>query len=72
MEGKTQHIKRLFTIKQFVQEGFYPNEGGVRALVFNAHKNGFNKVIKRINKKIFIDLDAFYKWVDEINQIGGV
>ena len=68
----TKQTKRLYTVKEFVQEGFYPNEGGLRALIFNAEKNGFKKVIRRINRKVFLDPEAFYCWVDEINPIGGV
>lgn len=64
----TLHVPRLLTIKQCVKEQVYPNEGGLRSLIFNADKNGFSKVIKRINSKVFIDIKAFYDWVEEINK----
>lgn len=68
----TQPTKKLFTVKEFVQAGYYTNEGGIRALIFHADKNGFNKVIRRINRKILLDVDAFYQWIDDLNKIGGV
>lgn len=61
-------VPRLLTIKQCVEEKIYPNQGGLRSLIFNADKNGFNKVIRRINAKVFIDVQAFYEWVEEINK----
>lgn len=72
MNEKVQQLQRLYTVKQFVQASHYPNEGGLRALIFNADKNGFNKVIRRINKRVFIDVEAFYQWVNDLNPAGGV
>jgi len=63
----TLNLPRLLTVKQAVQEKVYPNEGGLRAIIFNAEKNGFNKVIRRINRKVFIDVAKFYEWVEETN-----
>lgn len=68
----TTQTKRLYTVKEFVNAGYYPNEGGLRAIIFRANSNGFNRVIKRINRKIFLDVDEFYQWVNDLNPIGGV
>lgn len=68
----TRPAKKLFTIREFVQAGYYQNEGGLRALIFRAERNGFKKVIKRINRKILLDVDAFYQWVEDINGNRGV
>jgi hypothetical protein len=43
----------------------YPPLGQLRALVFNADKNGFNRCIRRIGKRILIDEAQFFSWVDE-------
>ena len=67
-EALNRETPRLYTVKDFVKAGHYPNEGGLRGLIFYAYKNGFKKVIKRINRKIFIDVEAFYQWVNEINE----
>lgn len=72
-EDFTVNVPKLLTIKQFIEMGLYPNEGGIRAIIFNCEKNGFNKVIKRINSRVFIDVQAFYTWVEEQNQqVGGI
>ena len=65
----TLQVPRLLTVKQCIEEKIYPNEGGLRSLIFNADKNGFNKVIRRINSKVFVDVKAFYEWVDEVNKV---
>ncbi len=46
----------------------YPKLGTLRSLVFNAHKNGFNKVIRRIGNRIVINVDKFYVWLDKYGQ----
>jgi len=46
----------------------WPPQGGLRHLVFHAQTNGFNKVIKRVGRRILIDEAAFFAWVDEQNQ----
>lgn len=63
----------LLTIKQFSE--IYPafTEGCLRALIFNAAINGFDKVIKRISPtgrrgRVFIDVDAFFMWISEQNK----
>lgn len=68
--NSTVQVPRLVTVKQCVEQGIYPNEGGLRSIIFNAEFNGFNKVIKRINRRVFIDVEAFYKWVEEQNNEG--
>ena len=62
-------VPRLLTVKQCVEKEIYPNEGGLRSLIFNSDKNGFNSVIKRVGKRCFIDVQAFYQWIEVINQI---
>jgi hypothetical protein len=46
--------------------------GGVRALIFNEHKNGLAKsgAIIRLGRKILIDEAKFFDWV--ASQNGGV
>ena len=65
----TLQVPRLVTVKQCVEQGIYPNIGGLRQLIFHEETNGFNKVIRRINSRVFINVEAFYKWVDGINGV---
>ena len=64
----TLQVPRPVTIKQCVELGIYPNEGGLRSLIFYAQTNGFHKVIRKINRRVFIDVEAFYSWVNEQNK----
>lgn len=61
----------LLTVKQFAQEKKFISESGLRYLIFNADTNGFNKVIKKIGRKVLIDFNAFEDWLNTINQQGG-
>ena len=62
-------VPRLLTVKQCVEYGIYPNEGGLRSLIFNADKTGFSTVVRRIGKRCFIDVKAFHDWVKTINRV---
>lgn len=55
-------------VKDFADK-IYGNIGGVRNLIFFAEENGFSRCIRRVGKKIFIDVAEYYKWQDEINGI---
>ncbi len=59
-------IPNLKTVKQFVAENPAFTLGGVRNYIFFEELNGLKAsgAIKRIGRKILIDVDAFYKWVD--------
>lgn len=72
LEQSTLATNRFFTVKQFAKEKGFISESGLRWLIFNADRNGFDKVIKRIGKKIVLDYCAFESWIEETNQQGGV
>lgn len=70
-----ENFSNLLTLQQF--NTLYPafTLGTLRMLVFNASKNGFNKVIRRISPtgkrgRIFINVSAFFEWAEEQN--GGI
>ncbi len=57
--------KRLATVKNIPT--LYPGaftESSIRWLVFNEKQNGFSKCIRRIGRKVLIDLDSFESWID--------
>ncbi|GBE29056.1 MAG TPA: DNA-binding protein [Bacteroidetes bacterium] len=54
---------RFLTVKQVVAEGLYPNEGGLRWLVFNSRKNGIGKAIRRVGSRVLIDELEFHRWM---------
>jgi hypothetical protein len=43
----------------------WPRIGGLRNLIFNRQKNGFDKfgVVKKVGKRVLIDENAFFQWV---------
>ncbi len=46
----------------------YPTVGALRQLVFYEDTNGFNKVVRRVGKRIYIKTSEFFKWVEETNK----
>ncbi len=62
--------KRLVTVRQAAE--IYPafKLSSLRWLIFNEKANGFSCCIRRIGRKVLIDLDQFESWVDA--QQGGV
>ena len=57
----------LISVNDFSEK--YPTftKGALRAYIFNADKNGFKDVIRRIGSRVFIKESNFMKWVEKIN-----
>lgn len=53
---------KYMTIKQWVSTFGYIPEGGLRHLIFT-NKDFENKVVKRIGRKILLDIEALETWV---------
>ena len=43
----------------------WPPPGGLRHLVFNAQKNGFDAAIKRVGRRVLIDPEKFWQIVNK-------
>lgn len=69
MEIKHERNKELISLVEWNKYFSYPSYGYLRQIISNADKNGFNKVIRRIGKRIYLKVDAFFEWVDEQNGI---
>ena len=61
--------KYLVTVRQLVQVCPALTEGGVRALIFNADRNGLAPCLVRVGRRVLIDLIEFEDWLD--SQRGG-
>ncbi len=64
--------RRFATVKQVAE--LYSKaltEPAIRWLIFNEKKNGFSSCIRRIGRKILIDLDSFENWIDTQGQNTG-
>tara|TARA_B100001093_G_C26611296_1_gene920318 strand:- start:344 stop:574 length:231 start_codon:yes stop_codon:yes gene_type:complete len=46
----------------------WPPQGGLRHLIFNAKENGFDAVIRRKGRRVLIDEQAFFKWMNDNNE----
>jgi hypothetical protein len=60
---------QLIPLTEWNKHHSWPPIGGLRHLVFYEKTNGFDSVIKRAGRRILIDEDAFFRWID--NQNGG-
>ena len=59
---------KFITVSDWPNHHPWPPNGGLRHLIFNAQTNGFDKVIRRVGRRILIDETAFFKWVEEQNN----
>lgn len=62
---------RLIPVTKWNEYHIWPPIGGLRHLIFFAKINGFDKVVKRAGKKVLIDEDAYFEWLDEKNRKRG-
>ncbi|MGZ5052324.1 MAG: hypothetical protein ACXWF8_06850 [Methylobacter sp.] len=58
------------TVNQFTEAHKAFTKGGMRALIFNEQSNGLAKsgAIVRIGRKVLIDEDKFFAWVEAQNK----
>ena len=70
METETTNYGNLIPVTKWNDYYDFPTIGGLRALIFNAKKNGFDKVIRRIGGRVLIKEDAYFQWVEEQNGQG--
>lgn len=56
--------RRLISVTDWGKYHTWPPEGGLRHLIFNAKKNGFDKVVRRVGHRCLIDERAFFEFVD--------
>ena len=65
-------VPNLMTVRQFAENFPAFSTGAIRNYIFYEELNGLqaNKVIKRVGKKILIDVERFFLWVESQNQGG--
>ena len=66
-----ENFGKLIPVTKWNEYYDFPTIGGLRALIFNAKKNGFDKVIRRIGGRVLVKEDAYFDWVEEIQKNGG-
>jgi hypothetical protein len=60
--------RRLRTVRQFCAENPVFSPGGIRWLLFHRRENGLDRAVVRCGRRIFIDVDRFFAWLDEQNE----
>jgi len=62
----TPATTRLIPVPDWNKYHPYPSQAGLRHLIFFAKTkpNGFDKVVRRVGRRVLIDEAAFFSWVD--------
>ena len=60
-----QVADEYLTVAQLAQK--YPafSQGSIRWLIFNAESNGFKKVVRKLGRKVILNLREFRKYLEE-------
>lgn len=56
---------RLIPVPEWNEHHSWPPIGGLRHLIFYAEEKGFDKVIRRVGRRVLIDEAAFFQWVKD-------
>ncbi|KKM52635.1 hypothetical protein LCGC14_1554730 [marine sediment metagenome] len=57
-------MSNYYTVSQLSQKHPAFSIGSLRSIIFNRDKNGFNKVIRRIGRKILLSEEDFLEWIE--------
>lgn len=64
-------IQRYCTPQQIVSSGQFPfTIGQLRHLLLHRHKNGLDKVVRKVGKRIVFRMDLFCGWLESQAQGG--
>lgn len=63
---------RLIPVPQWPEHHPWPSVAGLRWLIFNARENGFDQVVRRVGRRVLVDEQAFFRWVESRNGVGPV
>ena len=56
---------RVYTVKQFSARNPAFSEGSLRWLLFNSRENKLDAAVVRVGRRVLIDEDRFFAWVEE-------
>ncbi len=57
----------LIPVTKWNQYHVWPTTNALRHLIWEADKNGFNKVIRRVGRTVLLDEESFFQWVEDQN-----
>ena len=55
----------LVTVQQLCQRTPAFKEQTIRQLLFDRHKNGLDRVVRHLGRRVLIDEEEFFRWIDE-------
>ena len=58
---------RLIPVTHWPLHHPWPTVPGLRWLIFNAGQNGFDAVVRRVGRRVLLDEQAFFRWVEGQN-----
>ncbi len=59
-----QEIPPFLRVTSWPKYFDWPSVGGLRWLIFNAERNGFDRVIKRCGRRVLVSTERFAEWVE--------
>jgi hypothetical protein len=54
----------LLTVKLLAQKYPWLTEAGLRHFLFYKNKNGLNKAVRKMGRRVLIDETAFFEWIE--------
>lgn len=66
-ETSPEASTRLIPVPEWPKIHPWPTKAALRHLCHHADRNGFEKVIRRVGRRVLIDERAFFAWVEEQN-----
>ncbi len=64
MEKTLVEYTDLRTVKQLAKEAPFVTESTIRWWIYHANSNGFDAVLIKIGGRVYIDKNAFNKWLE--------
>ena len=62
----------LIPVSEFNNVYQWPSTGALRQLIFYNTDNFVEKVVRKIGKRLYIKVSAFFEWVEETNKKAAV
>jgi len=56
--------ERVLRPKEFAKKHTFLSESALRWLLFNSHKNGLETALIRLGRRVLIDENLFFEWLN--------
>lgn len=62
-------VKNYMSVETFCKKYLFIPTGGMRHLIFNRGENGYETAFKFMGRKVLIDVDEFFRIIDETSKL---